>query len=66
MIKHWVSGEGIEVERPDVDAFIQDIFAVYERHGMSISHEDGHGAFIIEKDDLFNRGWLQNAHIEGV
>lgn len=50
-MKRWdrSSGEWKEVERPDVDAFIEDVIAVCERHGFSISHEDGHGAFEIER-----------------
>lgn len=35
--------------RPDVETFLNEIDEVSRRHGMSIGHEDGHGAFIIHK-----------------
>ncbi|MEK7214101.1 MAG: (5-formylfuran-3-yl)methyl phosphate synthase, partial [Chloroflexota bacterium] len=40
---------------PAVLAFLADIEAVYRKHGMSISHEDGHGGFIIEDLDELAR-----------
>jgi hypothetical protein len=48
-------------ESPHVDAFLKDIFEVYERHGLAISHEDGHGAFIIELVSAENVVWLKHA-----
>ncbi|MED4883091.1 hypothetical protein [Bacillus smithii] len=41
--------------------FLKDIEKVYKKHGLSISHEDGHGSFIIEDYDEFNLRWLANA-----
>ena len=42
-------------------AFIDDIIEVYEKHGLSIAHEDSHGAFIIEDLDQWNIDWLRHA-----
>lgn len=28
--------------------FLSDIIAVYKKHGLVISHEDFHGAFLVE------------------
>ena len=41
------------------DAFIKDIIEVYRKHGLGISHEDSHGAFIIEElnQDLID--WIE-------
>lgn len=30
-----------------VDAFLEDLMRLYDKHKLVISHEDGHGAFII-------------------
>lgn len=43
--------------------FVEDIFEVYEKHGLGISHEDYHGCFIIRplNDEL--KQWLEAADI---
>lgn len=46
---------------PEVDAFLDEIEVVCRKHGMSISHEDGHGAFIVERFHEFFVEWLRNA-----
>lgn len=38
-------------QSPEVKAFLADLMALYDKHGLAISHEDGHGGFIIVKDD---------------
>lgn len=65
MSERWdrSSGETKRTERPDVDAFLEEIIAVCERHGFSISHEDGHGGFIIEERDEGNFDWLRGAEV---
>jgi len=67
-MKHWNNKRQIFEEAARVDAFIEDIIAVYKKHGMAISHEDSEGAFIIEPFDFnehtdLNCEWLRNAHI---
>lgn len=47
---------------PEIDAFLADIVAVCRRHGMAISHEDGHGAFEIVNLNESNLDWLDAAH----
>ena len=46
---------------PKVDSFLKDIVEVCARHGMSISHEDTHGGFIIEEFDKKLVDWLMEA-----
>ena len=41
--------------------FFDDIEAVCRKYNLSISHEDGHGSFIIQKYDQFNIDWLREA-----
>ena len=54
MTERWIDEIGGRGEAPDVDAFIRDVVDVCKRHGMSIGHEDGHGAFKIEDFDDLN------------
>lgn len=42
-----------------VQAFIEDIIEVCKKHGMSISHQDGHGSFIINEYNETNSTWLR-------
>jgi len=46
---------------PEVEAFLTDIFAVCRKHQLSIAHEDGHGAFLIEEFKEYNLEWLDEA-----
>lgn len=42
----------------DMLSFLNDINDVCKKHNMSISHEDGHGSFIITKYNKSNIDWL--------
>ncbi len=42
-------------------AYLEELLQVGRKHGLSLSHEDGHGAFIIEKWDELNVAWLKAA-----
>ncbi len=48
-----------------MDEFFNDIEKVYEKHNLSISHEDSQGAFIIEEYNTeggrYNLEWLKQA-----
>ncbi len=44
------------------DDFIKDIIEVYKKHGLSISHEDSHGGFLIKEYSDENARWLNSAH----
>ena len=60
---HWDSSKGARIKAPEVDAFIEDVAQVCRKHGFSIAHEDGHGAFVIEPMDEGNLDWLRAAQI---
>lgn len=60
--RHHV-GKSEPVENKEVDAFLKEIVKVCKEHGFSLSHEDTHGAFIVEKYDKDNIQWLMEAMI---
>ena len=43
--------------------FLKEIESTCRIYNLSISHEDGHGAFIIEEFKEHNLRWLANADI---
>lgn len=62
-MKRWHSKERREVERPDIDAFLQDVIKVCKKHGMCIAHQDHHGSFLVEPIKKINLKWLLNAAV---
>jgi hypothetical protein len=49
-------------EMPErMEKFLEDIKMVCKKHNLSISHEDYHGAFLIEGYDEDNIKWLFGA-----
>jgi hypothetical protein len=60
-MERWSSRKGDKIENKKIDAFIEEVIAVSKKHGFSISHEDGHGAFEIEKFSESNASWLRHA-----
>jgi hypothetical protein len=57
-MKRFSNKAGKSKEFPEIDKFLEEIKTVCEKHGMSISHEDGHGGFEIEDYDEYNIEWL--------
>lgn len=49
---------------PAVGAFLDEIEAVCRKHGMSLGHEDSHGAFIVytNVDETIIK-WLKEASV---
>jgi hypothetical protein len=46
---------------PRTRAFLDDLIAVYRKHGMSLGHEDHQGAFLVEDLAERNVDWLVDA-----
>lgn len=60
---HYTEDGCVEMDMPDrMKDFLDEIHSVCMKHGLSISHEDGHGAFIIEDYNERNIDWLFNAY----
>lgn len=60
--KRWVNHLRDYAEVPDAEAFLKAIEAVCRSHGISISHEDRHGAFELK---TFNEDDMQWLHCAG-
>ena len=61
--KIWNNRKGDFIKYPeDMLNFLKDVEIVCKKHKMTISHEDGHGAFEIEGYDEFNLEWLAEAN----
>lgn len=50
-----------EVMSEEMTNFLKEIDYVCKKHDFSISHEDQHGGFIIERYDKGNIEWLNFA-----
>jgi hypothetical protein len=61
-MKRWNVEKSEYIENLKIDEFLKEISKVCKKHGFSISHEDGHGAFEIETFDKYNIEWLMDAH----
>ena len=46
-MKRWNTRDNRNEESPKIDAFLEEVIEVCRKHGMSISHEDGHGSFLV-------------------
>lgn len=58
-MKRW-SDNG-EIENAKIDAFLNELWEVCERHRMALSHEDSHGSFEVVSIEDADRNWLMNA-----
>ena len=61
-MKHWNIQKRKYLENKKIDAYIEEVLAVSRKHGLSISHEDSQGAFIVEEFSKANADWLLAAH----
>lgn len=58
----WDRTKLCRVDMPkEMEDFLNDIKMICKKHNLSISHEDYHGAFLIEEYDEDNIKWLFNA-----
>lgn len=48
-------------QTPRVRAFLEAVVKLSREHGLSISHEDGHGSFLVIEHDPYNDEWMSEA-----
>ena len=60
-MKNWNLIENDDIEVPEnIINFLNEITKIYKKYNLSLSHEDGHGSFIIEKYDEYNIKLIEN------
>lgn len=47
-----------------IDEFLNELESLYHKYGLSLAHEDTHGAFIIQKFSESNVVWMRAARRE--
>lgn len=63
-MKSWDCKKNKFVETSkNLNNFFNEIESICKKYGYSISHEDGQGAFNIEKYSEDNIDWLKNANL---
>lgn len=63
-MNNWSLIKGCYIEVPEnIIKFLNEITKIYKKYNLSLSHEDTHGSFIIEKYDEYNIKWLKNSLI---
>jgi hypothetical protein len=63
-MQNWDCNKGYYIETPEkIKSFFNEIEDVCKKYGYSIGHEDGHGAFEIDKYCETNIKWLKDAHL---
>lgn len=61
-MKRWNIKKADYVENLEIDIFLHEIIAVCKKHGFSLSHEDGDGAFGVDVEKNDNFTWLLEAY----
>ena len=51
---------------PYIEAFLDEYAALCEKHSLTLSHEDGHGGFVLEPFDQSNIDWVRAASMVGL
>jgi hypothetical protein len=51
----------MNTRKKKLGAFRDELIALYRKHGVSIGHEDSHGAFIIRDFRESDVKWILNA-----
>lgn len=63
-MNNWSLIKNDYIETPEnIINFLNEITKIYQKYNLSLSHEDEHGAFIIENYDEKNIKWLKNSLI---
>lgn len=60
-MESWDINKYENIKTPEsVINFLNEIDNICKKYNFSISHEDSHGAFILEKYDKYNIKWLKD------
>jgi len=62
-VVHYRKNDEGKIVETNLDQFFKELFSLYEKYDVSISHEDSHGAFMLDHDNEYNRDWIKEAGI---
>ena len=64
-MESWDINKNKNIKTPEsVINFLNEIDNICKKYNLSISHEDSHGAFILEKYDDYNIKWLKDCMLD--
>lgn len=58
---HYYNGKKDDIVDTNLDDFFKELFLLYEKYDISISHEDENGAFLLECYYPNNVKWIEEA-----
>ena len=62
-MKRWNEKINKRIESKEADEFLNDIIEVCKKHGLSLSHEDVGGGFLIDDYNETDTKWVKAAAI---
>jgi hypothetical protein len=62
-MKRWVHELSIDAQIGAVELFMTELTSLCKQHGLSLSHEDGQGAFIVDVYSESNISWINAAGV---
>lgn len=64
-MKSWDLNKHKDIKTPvSVIKFLNEIDNICKKYNFSISHEDSHGGFILEKYNEYNINWLKDCMLD--
>lgn len=64
-MESWDINKNKNIKTPEsVINFLNEIDNICKKYNFSISHEDSHGAFILEKYNYYNIKWLRDCMLD--
>ena len=64
-MKSWDINKHKNIKTPEsVIEFLNEIDNICKKYNFSISHEDSHGGFILEKYNDYNIKWLKDCMLD--
>ena len=63
--ERWHTGKKSMVTSVKASEFLDDLHKLYLKHGLTISHEDGQGGFILNPYHPYDVRWINDCSIDG-
>lgn len=64
-MENWSLDKNKRIKTPIlVENYLNEIEKISKKYGFSLSHEDGHGAFIVTNYHNYNIEWLKDCFLQ--